>query len=239
MLGGRWKPLHYEMRRSLYTNVLVTCGADLDHGGSGKSSKAHVCYALNDGIDAFAGHAVIAALPLAAAAAAATPATNAGGPTPAPQVMNLTMAAGPGVRQWFTIPDATWELGLAGTHVLVVKVTDAASKVVVHNHVILLTTPKELSMAKATVKFDIQANNNTNAAAAGSLHAGRSVPIIVTSDEVALFVTLTTLAQGRFSDNSFAVTPSTPVTIDFVPFANFSFVELQSTLRVEHLQQNL
>ena len=233
VLGGRWKPLHYEMKRSLYTNQLVTCGSDLNHGGGGKSSKAHVCYALNDGIDAFEGQVVISALPLVQSAAAVTAAAaataTATAVAPAPQVLNLTMAAGPGIRQWFTVSDSMWELGLAGTHVLVVDVTDAASNTVVHNHVILLTTPKKLSLAKATVKYTL----------GGALNQDGSVPIAVTSDEVALFVTFTTLAQGRFTDNSFHVTPSKPVQIDFVPFANFSRAELQSTLRVEHLQQNL
>jgi beta-mannosidase len=46
-------------------------------------------------------------------------------------------------------------------------------------------------------------------------------------------VTLTTLAQGRFSDNAFCMTPGT-ITIDFIPFAGFDLTELKSSLRVEH-----
>ena len=57
--------------------------------------------------------------------------------------------------------------------------------------------------------------------------------------QVALFVTFTTLAQGRFSDNGFMVTPATAKTIEFIPFAGFSFEELRSSLRMEHLFQRL
>ena len=47
------------------------------------------------------------------------------------------------------------------------------------------------------------------------------------------FVTFTTLAQGRFSDNAFCMTRGS-LTVDFVPFAGFDIAELKSSLRVEH-----
>ena len=65
------------------------------------------------------------------------------------------------------------------------------------------------------------------------------MPITVTSDGVALHVTLTTLAQGRFTDNSFLVTPRAAVQIAFIPFDGFAMAELQSSLRVEHLGMNM
>jgi beta-mannosidase len=63
------------------------------------------------------------------------------------------------------------------------------------------------------------------------------VPITVTADGgAALFVTLTTLAQGRFSDNAFLLPPgdAAAVTIDFLPFGPLDADALATTLRVEH-----
>ena len=57
--------------------------------------------------------------------------------------------------------------------------------------------------------------------------------------QVALFVTFTTLAQGRFSDNAFMLTPAAPKVVRFIPFAGFSIDELRNSLRVEHLYQRL
>ena len=47
-------------------------------------------------------------------------------------------------------------------------------------------------------------------------NADGTIDIAVSSDKVALWVTLTTLAQGRFSDNAFLL-PATTKTIQFVP----------------------
>ena len=60
-----------------------------------------------------------------------------------------------------------------------------------------------------------------------------TVPITVTSDAFALYVTLTTLAQGHFSDNAFVMQPGTQQ-LSFVPVAGFQLAELASVLRVEH-----
>merc|ERR1719210_914824 len=53
VLGGRWKPLHYIFRRSLYSDVMVTCG----DGG--------VCYVRNDASWPFVGHCSVKALKFA------------------------------------------------------------------------------------------------------------------------------------------------------------------------------
>ena len=83
--------------------------------------------------------------------------------------------------------------------------------------------PKDLQLPKANVQFALS-------------DADKSAPTIsVTTDAVALFVTFTTLAQGRFSDNAFLLMPGTPKTLLFLPFEGFDFDELKSSLRVEHV----
>ena len=52
-------------------------------------------------------------------------------------------------------------------------------------------------------------------------------------------VTLTTAAQGRFTDNAFAVTAAAAQVVQFVPFDGFDKGELERTLRVEHLAERL
>jgi hypothetical protein len=47
VVGGRWKPLHYLYKRTLYTDVAVACGA----GGA--------CYVKNDGIAPFNGSVTV------------------------------------------------------------------------------------------------------------------------------------------------------------------------------------
>ena len=59
--------------------------------------------------------------------------------------------------------------------------------------------------------------------------------VSVTTDQAALYVTLTTLAQGRFSDNAFLLLPGETKQLAFVPFTGFDYAELQSSLRVEHV----
>jgi hypothetical protein len=59
--------------------------------------------------------------------------------------------------------------------------------------------------------------------------------VSVTTDNAALYVTLTTLAQGRFSDNAFLLLAGETKTLEFVPFVGFDLDQLRSTLRVEHV----
>ena len=63
-----------------------------------------------------------------------------------------------------------------------------------------------------------------------------TINIAVSSDKVALWVTLTTLAQGRFSDNVFFL-PATTKTVQFIPFSSSTAADdhrsLTASLRVE------
>jgi hypothetical protein len=56
------------------------------------------------------------------------------------------------------------------------------------------------------------------------------------ANDTALYVTVTTLAQGRFSDNAFVMSPSLGLAvIYFWPFGTLDYGLLTSTTRVEHV----
>lgn len=62
--------------------------------------------------------------------------------------------------------------------------------------------------------------------------------VVKATGGVALYVVLTTLAQGRFSDNAFMVAHGTQA-VQFIPHGPNELALLRSSLRVEHLQENL
>ena len=106
--------------------------------------------------------------------------------------------------------------------ILVATVT-AADGAIASTHPVLYVPPKDLLLPDAHVQFTLS-------------DADKTAPTItVTTDAVALFVTFTTLAQGRFSDNAFLLMPGGARTIVFHPFEGFDFAELKATLRVEHV----
>ena len=87
----------------------------------------------------------------------------------------------------------------------------------------LFTEPYRLALPQATVSASV-----------GSPNANGTVPITITTSATALFVTLTTLASGRFSDNGLILAPGdTPV--EFLPWGPLNVSLLARSLRVESL----
>ena len=138
----------------------------------------------------------------------------------------LPMAAppGPGALAWGT-PNAT--LPNATTTLLVARLQEEGAATPFDDHVVHLTAPLNLAVRRAAVA----------AAPAAQANADGSIDILLTSDAVAIFVTLTCAAPGRFSDNAFYLLPSAPRTVQWLPFepgdpaANLAL--LTQTLRVE------
>jgi len=90
---------------------------------------------------------------------------------------------------------------------------------------LILTAPFNMKLPTANVTFKVDTATSK---------------VTVTSNAFALFVTLTTQAAGRFSDNSFILLPNVAREIDFVPFGKYFDSNLfSSTLRVEHAKQYL
>merc|ERR1712070_1039542 len=104
---------------------------------------------------------------------------------------SLSLPAGAGVVQWFQSDKVA---ALSGnTSAVEAIVTNAAGETVSSN-LIALATPENMQLSRA------------NVAVSASLEDGAIVASL-TTDAVAMYVTLTTLAHGRFEDNAFLLLP--------------------------------
>lgn len=208
VLGGRWKPLHYFMRSTLFADVMATCG----EGG--------VCYVKNDGITPFDGTVSVVAVDTLTGAA--TSMAN----------LDVQMARGAGITKYFAL--SGYESLVANRTVLTTHVTPKGAKdsdnnaAAVSHNVILLSTPEHMQLAPAKVTFTV----------ADTASADGSVAITLYTDKPALYVTLTTLAQGRFSDNAFFMPSGKQAIIQFIPFGGAADIAtLKASLRLEHLAE--
>jgi len=203
------------MANHLYADLITTCGYLGDHG------KKSGCFVRNDGIRAFEGTVVVAAVPLSG-----KPATEP------PFSLKVSLGPGPGAVEWFGLPSGLWGLAAGGDHVYTSDITAAGSGHVVSHHVILPAAPKDLNLSRATpVAFAVASSPDPDD---GTV----DVTVTASGGGVALYVLLTTAAQGRFSDNAFLVFPNAPVAIKFIPFPGFELEELRRTIRIEHLAGN-
>lgn len=133
----------------------------------------------------------------------------------------VAMQAGPGALEWFSA-----ELPPGNTSSVISTVHDAKGGNLMSEHMVQLVKPMDMRVPVAKLSFKIAAAANTDG----------TIDIDVTSDKVALWVTLTTLAQGRFSDNAFFL-PATIKTVQFVPNSPSTSAhdlgELKASLRIE------
>jgi hypothetical protein len=83
VIGGRWKPLHYMLRRSIYADVMASCGGD------------GMCYVKNDAITPFAGNIRIERVRFV------------DGNVTLLKSLPVNMAAGAGVTQFFMLDLST------------------------------------------------------------------------------------------------------------------------------------
>jgi beta-mannosidase len=180
----------------------------------GYAGRAFACYVSNARSgEAFVGTLTLTAIDLASGAGRVW--------------ATLPMAAppGPGALAWAT-PNAT--LPNATTTLLLASLVEQGASQAFDEHVVHLTAPLNLRVQRATV----------TATPAAQPNADGTVDIAMATDAVALFVTLTCGAEGRFSDNAFLLLPSAPRTVQWVPFvpggdAAQNYALLKQTLRVE------
>jgi hypothetical protein len=217
VLGGRWKPLHYLMAAHLYRDVIAVCG------------DAGVCYVRNDGALApFSGSvtlslarfstsetlplkAVPVALPRGAFALQYFCVGSGAPPTP----------AGAGCESVASVLSRTG--CAAGECALVLAVDDGDGAQVDWNFQ-LLAPPAQLALPPANVTVALGPPRPEDGA----------VRVDVTADAFALYVFMSTLAQGRFEENFFPMARGDRSTW-FIPFAGFNGTELAATIRVEHV----
>ena len=236
VLGGRWKPLHYLYSRSLYADVMATCGI----GGT--------CYVKNDRAGlAFNGTVTLEALSFVD-----------GGVTEV-HVEHVNLGVGAGTSTYFNVNASIANISRAH-HMLIATVRDGRNRVrsrerartreensggsrfedgsILAVNEIALVPPKDMQLpaAKVTVRLPddvdkVQGSSTPN--------ADGTYNVLVEANATALYVTVTARAHGRFSDNFFAMQSGEKRTLKFIPFPLFNVSMLASSLRVEHLQMYL
>ena len=156
------------------------------------------------------------------------------------------LAAGPGVVHYFDVP---LDNVTGATHLLTALCTayegaasppDVAMPVWAPTPLGAAGVPRVLSfneIALAPPHAMVLPTATVSAITASVANVDGTVDIGLTTDKTALYVTLTTQASGRFSDNAFALISA--ATVRFIPFGALDLKLLRSTLRVEHLQENL
>lgn len=226
VLGGRWKPLHHLLESHLYRPVIGVCGAD----GS--------CYVRSDdAMTPFTGTLTVS--------------TIAFGSSKETQVLSvpLSLPRGGGAFQYeclgggspfnLTTPCPAPASVLAGVPecasggaaacALMVRVVDGGSGSVVDENFQLLAPPFQLSLPQANVSVSVDPNATPRA-------FDGAFPVVLSSDAFALYVVLTTGAQGRFEENFFPLPgPTASKVVYFIPLPGFDPAELADSIRVEHV----
>lgn len=225
VVGGRWRPLHHLLARSLLRNVFLACGPD------GR------CLVRNDHpLEPFNGSATFALLR-----------TLTGAPAAPPLVAPVDLPRGPAAVLWLCItggdplspegcnPLAPWlaAQGCAdnGTDcVIAMTASSAASPAPAVESTAPLSIPGSIALPTADVAL-------VTAAAAGAPNADGSINVTITTAASAMWIHLTTEAQGRFSDSAFHLWGAAVKQVAFIPFVEQNQMgALRDTLRVEHLR---
>ena len=137
---------------------------------------------------------------------------------------NINIEAGAGAIQWFESPSVK---ALDRTSVALEAVVLSKDDIEVSRNFIALTTPEHMGLLRSNVSVTAQRMSDMEFVAQ------------VRCDAVAMFVTLTTLAHGRFEDNSFLLRPpGTAISFELaVPSPHASaenaWQTFSSSLRVE------
>ena len=207
--GGRWKPAHHWLRENLFTDRFITCGAN----SHTKNASEILCLLKNDVYQAVTGDVTIEAIDLSGKATA-TLFTAPG----------VSLAAGPGAVFWWNIPAVN-----ANTTLLRASYYDPIVGTTLAHNIILLAPPSHLALQAVPVSLSYGPTANAD----GSVDLFLTKPA---GSPAAVFVTLTTLAQGRFSTNGF-VMDEAKTTITFIPFGALDVALLKKSLRVETANQ--
>jgi hypothetical protein len=157
----------------------------------------------------------------------------------APKVLlhkQMALPAGPGAIEWFG--PAALPVGNDSSLISTVRDEDGA---IVSEHMVQLVTPEHIRVPVAKVTFEIAEAANADGSINVSVASGKTV---------ALWVTLTSMAEGRFSENAFFLPATVIKTIQFIPFTaatasaaaaataeveGTNLAVLKATLRVEDL----
>lgn len=224
VLGGRWKPLHHFMRSHLYKDVVLLCSDDARcvlkndnalQGFTGTWSTSFV--RLRDGLITVIGTGS-ANLPVGGNAAQWVCADGKNN-NPCNDYSSLLPQGG---------------CATDGSDCLLwITVTDSTTSQIVDEHAVHIVPPGEMTIPTVSVTSQVNPQRNPD----GSIDV-----TVSTSGGVALWVTLTTLEQGYFSDNTFILLPSAPKTVQFLPIIGANLPDpsyLTTTLHIDHVSMYL
>ncbi len=224
VVGGRWKILHHFLEAFLYRDQFASCGND------GR------CFVRNDDpINPWVGTLTASLLHIATGAVTQVNQTAVNLPAGASSTAWSCLGAGspyvyPGTDgSCATLATVLTAAGCdpSGSDcVLLLSGTQAATASVVVDSWELLTIPASL---------DLDPRTAVTATIASAPNADETVNVTVTTTSTAAFVTLTSLAQGRFSSNAFHVPKGGSAQITFRPFGPLDYGKLTTTTRVEHV----
>lgn len=230
VVGGRWKPLHHVLEAVLFRDIIVACSSDA------------ACYVRNDApLSGVSGNLTLQAMDVASG-------TPVGAPLSTTPVVLAPGGSSPSAVAWVCLDGAGSPYGACtpragvlasrgctgnGSDCAVLATLHGSDGEVLAENLLFQAPPSGLAFAR----------NATVTAVVGLPAADGSVPVTLTvAGGAALHVTLTTLAQGRFSRNALPLLAVGVHTTAFVPILTpaegglpIDASLLASSLRVEHL----
>lgn len=140
---------------------------------------------------------------------------------------DVRLRPGPASIQYFSIPEIDGKSRIA-----MISVKHSCG-LVANNNFALFEAPKDLNLPRASLSIRVRIKPSVTKTVAQTVNAS----LEVTASRFALFVVLSTQAQGRFSDNAFILRAGEPKTVEFIPFVHFGEEQrrtLVDSLRAEH-----
>lgn len=219
VIGGRWKPLHHILGQHLYRDQIAACGGD------GR------CFVRNDDpINGFTGTLLLSMMQLPSGAFKAVSATPVKLGPGAAAFQWLCLGGGTAPDKCDSMASVLPTLGCAADGsdcILVHNLTAEGTEAIADENFGLLAPPGSLKLPTGV---------SVGVTVTGVINPDGTAEVVVTSTGPALFVTLTSLAQGRFSENVLHMPSAGSRTIAFVPFGGPVQMDVLATsTRVEHL----
>ncbi|GKY98403.1 hypothetical protein MPSEU_000797800 [Mayamaea pseudoterrestris] len=204
IVGGRWKPLMFLLRRYAFRDSIVACGQD------------GLCFARCDCLNStlikvkFEAWRIGAEHPI--------------------RTFNYSHSHAAGrSTQFFSLPTGFVK---SDADVTLVEQFSTEHEPMVNVEAFLLKVPRDMNRLIIPVSISVSLHT--------SVQSG-FVRIDLISDTLALYIVLSTAAQGRFSDNAFHLRPNVAMTVYFEKLfsdGSVDFALFYKTLHLEHLGRN-
>lgn len=216
VIGGRWKPLHYFYKDHLFTDLFVSCSFDAR------------CFVKND--NPLKVMYVVLILKLMNIDTSLETIIQS-------RTIELKNGLTKDATKWFCASSldsnpnncAPWDSFLPTydcsiNNCILLATIESLNGDSIYNSFELLAPPKLMILPKANVTFDIKCDSDIG-----------TTEINVFTDQFALFVGLTTEANGRFDQNFFLLPAGQIKKILFSPFGHLDCNLLLESTRIEHV----